>query len=318
MSSGPIRADAALPAYNILQSIMIAASPRDSTLLSGTGLSMSTIDTPMRNILGPVNAILNENRVRLSQPPSYNGSDVIGDLQSNLTSLKTTLTTMKNVTTIKQGAAISSNFPSINTINNNIDSLLTTIRTAESRRITASAATAATAQAEMNRKTASAAAAESRRITASAATAATNQAIQAAKAASAATAATAAAAEQQRISTTLSGLKTSLQGVQTAIQGGGGASGSSANPVASAVAALNSVKLSNIPREVLTNSAKATVNEAIQMLKQLKEHQKFVSTRVNAAVRAINAAATRGGSRKNNFNRSRKRGSARKRTRSRR
>ena len=185
---------------------------------------------------------------------------------------------------------------------------------------TASAATAAAAaQAEAAAKAAKEAA-EQQRKSASAATAATAAAAeQQRKSASAATAATAAAAEQQRISTTLSGLKTSLQGVQTAIQGGGGASGSSANPVASAVAALNSVKLSNIPKEVLTNSAKATVAQAIVTLKQLKEHQKFVSTRVNAAVKAINAAATKkGGSRKNNFTRSRKGGSARKRTRSRR
>jgi uncharacterized spore protein YtfJ len=168
-------------------------------------------------------------------------------------------------------------------------------------------------------KTASAATAAAAAQAQAAAKAAKEAAEQQRKSASAATAATAAAAEQQRISTTLSGLKTSLQGVQTAIQGGGGASGSSANPVASVVAALNSVKLSNIPKEVLTNSAKGTVNEAIQMLKQLKEHQKFVSTRVNAAVKAINAAATKkGGSRKNNFNRGRKGGSARKRTRSRR
>ena len=352
MSSGPIKADAALPAFNNLQSIMIAASKQGSTLFSGTGLSMSTIDTPMRNILGQVYEILYRNGGRLSRPPSYNGSDVIGDLISNLSSLKITLTSMINVTTIKQGAALGPNVPSINTINNNIDSLLTTIGTAASQRMTASAATAAAAQADIDRKTASAAAAsqrqtasaaaaasqrmtasaaaaaaaaaasqrqtasaaaESRRMTASAATAAAAQAEMEKKTASAA----AAAAEQQRISGTLSTLSSSLQAVKSTLQGGGGASAASENPIEAAVAAANTV-MKTLPHPAVPSSVKTAVGNAVSQLRSLQSQQRSVASRLNAAVKTINAAAAKkGGGRKNNFTRARKGSSRRKRTRSR-
>ena len=352
MSSGPIKADAALPAFNNLQSIMIAASKQGSTLFSGTGLSMSTIDTPMRNILGQVYEILYRNGGRLSRPPSYNGSDVIGDLISNLSSLKITLTSMINVTTIKQGAALGPNVPSINTINNNIDSLLTTIGTAASQRMTASAATAAAAQADIDRKTASAAAAsqrqtasaaaaasqrmtasaaaaaaaaaasqrqtasaaaaESRRMTASAATAAAAQAEMEKKTASAA----AAAAEQQRISGTLSTLSSSLQAVKSTLQGGGGASAASENPIEAAVAAANTV-MKTLPHPAVPSSVKTAVGNAVSQLRSLQSQQRSVASRLNAAVKTINAAAAKkGGGRKNNFTRARKGSSRRKRTRS--
>ena len=364
ISSVPIKADTALPAFNNLQSIMIAASTRDSTLLSGTGLSMSTIGRPMGNVLGPVSRILNENRVTLSQPPSYNGSDVIGDLNSNLSRLKNTLTTMINVSSIKQGTAIDPGFPSINTINNNIDSLLTTITTAASQRMTASAASlaelekkkesaAAAAQADIDRKTASAAAAESRRMTASAAAAAAAQADIDRKTASAAaasqritasaaaaesrritaSAATAAAAkaelerktasaavvaaEQQRISGTLSELSSSLRAAQSTLQGGGGASAASTNPIESAIKAYNTVT-QKLPVSAVPSSVRTVVMNAVSQLRSLQSQQRFVASKLNTAVRAINAAAAKkGGSRKNNFTRARKGGSRRKRTRSR-
>jgi hypothetical protein len=364
MSSGPIKADAALPAFNKLQSIMIEKSKHGSTLFSGTGLSMSTIDTPMRNILGQVYEILYRNGGRLSRPPSYNGSDVIGDLISNLSSLKITLTSMINVSSIKQGAALGPNVPSINTINNNIDSLLTTIRAAASQRMTASAATAAAAQADIDRKTASAAAAsqrqtasaaaaasqrmtasaaaaaaaESRRVTASAAAAAASQRQTASAAAaesrrmtaSAATAAAAqadmekktasaaaAAAEQQRISGTLSTLSSSLQAVKSTLQGGGGASAASENPIEAAIAAANTV-MKTLPHTAVPSSVKTAVGNAVSQLRSLQSQQRSVASRLNAAVKTINAAAAKkGGGRKNNFTRARKGSSRRKRTRSR-
>ena len=314
---------------NLVQALLDKYMELQSVLSSGVTSKISDQRAffDKFNTVSPfIYTLLNINGLTPKFPaPGYKGTNPLTDLRNCLTGLQGALRSLDGNTNIKlpppppPGWKPPPGFtPPVTNIKDALTAMDAVIAMIPAN-TTAPTPTLSSTGKPVVDKTASAATAAAAAQAEAAAKAAKEAAEQQRKSASAATAATAAAAQQQRISTTLSGLKTSLQGVQTAIQGGGGASGSSANPVASAVAALNSVKLSNIPKEVLTNSAKGTVNEAIQMLKQLKEHQKFVSTRVNAAVKAINAAATKkGGSRKNNFTRSRKGGSARKRTRSRR
>jgi uncharacterized spore protein YtfJ len=314
---------------NLVQALLDKYMELQSVLSSGVTSKISDQRAffDKFNTVSPfIYTLLNINGLTPKFPaPGYKGTNPLTDLRICLTGLQGALRSLDGNTTIKLPPPPPPGWkppppqpPPVTNIKDALTAMDAVIAMIPAN-TTAPTPTLSSTGNPVVDKTASAATAAAAAQAQAAAKAAKEAAEQQRKSASAATAATAAAAEQQRISTTLSGLKTSLQGVQTAIQGGGGASGSSANPVASAVAALNSVKLSNIPRGVLTNSAKGTVNEAIQMLKQLKEHQKFVSTRVNAAVKAINAAATKkGGSRKNNFNRGRKGGSARKRTRSRR
>jgi hypothetical protein len=261
-------------------------------------------------IAGYIQTIISMNSVSFPPTSKYTGNNRAKDLLLAILDLKKAVSPLQNNTAVKVPPPSSwqpppGMPPAVKSISDLLSKLDDIIKLLGGDPATGAAATN---PAELQKKTASAA-------TAATAAAAELQK----KTASAATAATAAAAEKQRISGILSSVQSTLTGVKTAIQGGGGASGASANPVKAAVDALSSVKLSNIPKEVLTNSAKGTVNEAIQMLKQLKDHQSFVTTRVNAAVKALNAAATKkGGSRKNNFTRTRKGGSYRKRTRSRR
>ena len=163
-------------------------------------------------------------------------------------------------------------------------------------------ASAAAAQVEMNKKTASAAAA-----------AAAAKAEMDKKTASAA----AVAAEQQRISGSLSSLSSSLQAVKSTLQAGGSASAPRANPIEAAIGAANTL-YKVIPLSRVTNTLRTTVGTAVLELKNLQTKQRTVASKINAAVKAINAAAAKkGGSRKNNFTRTRKGGSRSKRTRSR-
>jgi hypothetical protein len=306
-------------------SIMMPTSQQEFTDLqksfADARIDMNKFQQLYGPIAGYIQTIISMNSVPFPPTSKYTGNNRAKDLLAAILDLKKAVSPLQNNTAVKVPPAPPPSWQpppgmpppvkSISELLSKLDDIIKLLggdpaagsatNSAELEKKKASAATAATAAAaELEKKTA-AAAAELQK-----------------KTASAATAAAAAAAEQQRISGILSSVQSTLTGVKTAIQGGGSASGASANPVKAAVDALNSVKLSNIPKEVLTNSAKGTVNEAIQMLKQLKEHQSFVTTRVNAAVKALNAAATKkGGSRKNNFTRTRKGGSYRKRTRSR-
>jgi hypothetical protein len=183
----------------------------------------------------------------------------------------------------------------------------------ESRRLTASAAAAAESQRRTASAAAAAAATESRRLTASAATAAAAKAEMDKKTASAA----AVAAEQQRISGTLSSLSSSLQAVKSTLQAGGSASAPRASPIEAAIGAANTLYKTVNPSRV-PNSVKRAVGSAMSELRNLQTKQRTVASKLNAAVKAINAvAAKKGGSRKNNFTRTRKGGSRSKRTRSR-
>jgi hypothetical protein len=197
---------------------------------------------------------------------------------------------------------------------------------AESRRITASAATAAAAQAEMDRRTASAAAAsqrqtasaaaaESRRITASAATAAAAKAEMDKKTASAA----GVAAEQQRISGTLSELSSSLKAVQSTLQAGGGPSTATRNPIDAALSSYQNIMMKRrLPDSIMKSSHMEKAHRAVSDLRGLKFQQMNIARRLNAAVKNLNSAAAKtmkGGRGKNKY--SRKGGSRRNRTRSR-
>lgn len=315
-------------------SIMMPTSRQEFTDLqksfADARIDMNKFHQPYGQIAGYIQTIVSMNSVPFPPISKYTGNNRAKDLLAAILDLKKAVSPLQNNTAVKVPPAPPPSWkpppgmpPPITSISDLLARVDDIIKLLGGDPATGSAA--ATNPADLQKKTASAAtaaaaaAAELEKKKASAATAATAAAAELQKkTASAATAATAAAAEKQRISGILSSVQSTLTDVKTAIQGGGSASGASANPVKAAVDALSRVQLSNIPKEVLTNSAKGTVNQAIQMLKQLKEHQSFVTTRVNAAVKALNAAATKkGGSRKNNFTRTRKGGSYRKRTRSR-
>ena len=324
---------------------------------SDAGINMNNFQQLYGPTTGYIQHMMNLNSVRLSfPPPKYTGNNRVNDLKSALTALRTAVSPLQNNTAIKLPPApppdwkpppgMPPRITSFSELLGRIDDIvkllggaasqgMSAAAQAEMNRKTASAAAAqdemnrktasaaAAAQDEMNRKTASAvaasqrqtasaAAAESRRLTASAATAAAAQAEMEKKTASAA----AVAAEQQRISGTLSTLSSSLQAVKSTLQGGGGASAASANPIEAAVAAANTL-MRTVPHSAVPSSVKTAVGNAVSQLRSLQSQQRFVASKLNTAVRAINAAAAKkGGSRKNNFTRARKGGSRRKRTRS--
>ena len=374
------------PTMNVM-SIMNVSSQAEFTNLqksfSDAGINMNNFQQLYGPTTGYIQHMMNLNSVRLSfPPPKYTGNNRVNDLKSALTALRTAVSPLQNNTAIKLPPApppdwkpppgMPPRITSFSELLGRIDDIVKLLGgaasqgmsaaaqaemnrktasaaaaaqdemnrktasavaasqrqtasavAAESRRLTASAATAAAAEsrrltasaaaaAASQRQTASAAAAESRRLTASAATAAAAQAEMEKKTASAA----AVAAEQQRISGTLSTLSSSLQAVKSTLQGGGGASAASANPIEAAVAAANTL-MRTVPHSAVPSSVKTAVGNAVSQLRSLQSQQRFVASKLNTAVRAINAAAAKkGGSRKNNFTRARKGGSRRKRTRS--
>ena len=334
------------PTMNVM-SIMHVSSQAEFTNLqksfSDAGINMNNFQQLYGPTTGYIQHMMNLNSVRLSfPPPKYTGNNRVNDLKSALTALRTAVSPLQNNTAIKLPPApppdwkpppgMPPRITSFSELLGRIDDIVKLLGGAASQGMSAAAqaemnrktaSAAAAAQDEMNRKTASAVAAsqrqtasavaaESRRLTASAATAAAAQAEMEKKTASAA----AVAAEQQRISGTLSTLSSSLQAVKSTLQGGGGASAASANPIEAAVAAANTL-MRTVPHSAVPSSVKTAVGNAVSQLRSLQSQQRFVASKLNTAVRAINAAAAKkGGSRKNNFTRARKGGSRRKRTRS--
>ena len=344
------------PTMNVM-SIMNVSSQAEFTALqksfSDARINIGKFEELYRTTTLYIQYMMNLNSVRPPFPlPKYTGNNRIQDLIPALTALKKALSPLQNITAIKLPPPMPPPPPfktppirGISDLLGRIDDIVKLLGGAASQGMSASApssqgmsaaaqaemnrktaSAAAAAQVEMNRKTASAAAAsqrqtasaaaaESRRMTASAATAAAAQAEMEKKTASAA----AAAGEQQRISGTLTELSSSLKTVQSTLQGGGGPSTASRNPIDAALSSYENIMTKRrLPDSIMRSSNMEKAHRAVSDLRGLKHQQMNIARKLNAAVKNLNSAAAKtmkGGSRKNKY--SRKGGSRRKRRRSR-
>ena len=327
------------PTMNVM-SIMNISSQAEFTSLqksfSDAGINMNNFQQLYGPTTNYIQYMMNLNSVPLSfPPPKYTGNNRVKDLIPALTALKNALSPLQNNTAIKLPGPPPPMPPSwkpppgmpqpirgISDLLARIDDIVKLLggTASQGMRASAPAATASqgmspSAQAEMNRRTASAAAAqdEMNRKTASAAAAA--QAAMEKKTASAA----AVAAEQQRISGTLTELSSSLKTVQSTLQGGGGPSTASRNPIDVALSSYENIMTKRrLPDSIMRSSNMEKAHRAVSDLRGLKHQQMNIARRLNAAVKNLNSAAAKtmkGGRGKNKY--SRKGGSRRKGTRSR-